>query len=62
MSSMVKDHIQDILLLRKQGMSYEKIAFWLAKNKGLSVTPQGVRAADISYQRLMVKMENEVKK
>lgn len=62
MAVMVKDFIKDILRLRDKGMSYEKIAFWLAENKGLSVTPQGVRAAYMSYQRSIVKIESKVKK
>lgn len=30
--------------LRTQGLSFEKIALWLATEKNFAVTPQGIRA------------------
>lgn len=38
------DFENDVFKLRDRGLSFEKIALWLATEKNFAVTPQGVRA------------------
>ncbi|HGJ5855083.1 hypothetical protein [Arsenophonus nasoniae] len=44
MKKKTSDFKEDILRLRREGISYEKIAIWLASNKQFAVTANGVRA------------------
>lgn len=57
----IKDFMGDIIKMRRSGLSYEKIAFWLAEEKNLSVSPQAVRTAFLSYQRSVVSGKDDSK-
>lgn len=44
MKQKTSDFKEDIFKLRSEGMSYENIALWLAKNKGFAVGGTSIRA------------------
>ncbi|HGJ5857330.1 MAG TPA: hypothetical protein ACHBZ9_04620 [Arsenophonus nasoniae] len=54
MKKKTSDFKEDIVMLRNQGFSYEKIAFWLAKNKKFDVTANAVRAFLMKQKRIEV--------
>lgn len=44
MKQKTSDFKEEIFRLRAEGMSYENIALWLAKNKGFAVGGTSIRA------------------
>lgn len=54
MKKTTADFKDEILSLREQGLSYEKIAFWLAENKNFEVTANAVRLFIVKQKRIDV--------
>ncbi|HGJ5854435.1 hypothetical protein [Arsenophonus nasoniae] len=52
MKKTTSDFKEDILRLREQGLSYERIAFWLAENKKFEVTANAIRLFIVKQKRI----------